>query len=377
MAVLVIEQNIGVATAVSENVAIMVNGRVNRIIDSARLAADRDLQQRLLGVGLPRRHRGRSSKPARRRQQAGGAPQPARSKAAGADLSSPTRRCRRAGRSRCRSRASRPPRAPSRPASRDSTRSPRQRREPVATPDVRTAGRAGRRHARHQGRGAALHPRHHRRQRPAHPRWSISRPAARLPTCDVSAQEIALNHGRGGSSGVRRRPRRIGDGDGGGLRKLAAPPGRCRRHHLAPAARAARRWSHPACARCRRRAEDDGLDRRLRRRRPLCRPCRHHDDVFGHRRAGPQLDLARRCSPTAPTRWPAWSRRASRRDAPATRRAARAFPPSASPCSASPRLRAADRGRLCATSSTAWCSTPPASAASRWRSWSTPGSSPA
>jgi uncharacterized protein (UPF0261 family)/ABC-type branched-subunit amino acid transport system ATPase component len=52
VAVLVIEQNLGVATAVSRNVAIMVNGRVNRIIDSARLAADRDLQQRLLGVGL-------------------------------------------------------------------------------------------------------------------------------------------------------------------------------------------------------------------------------------------------------------------------------------------------------------------------------------
>ena len=34
MAVLVIEQNIGVATAVSENVAIMVNGRVNRVIES-------------------------------------------------------------------------------------------------------------------------------------------------------------------------------------------------------------------------------------------------------------------------------------------------------------------------------------------------------
>src|SRR3984893_13698014 len=52
IAVLVIEQNIGVATAVSKNVAIMVNGRVNRLIESARLAADRDLQQRLLGVGL-------------------------------------------------------------------------------------------------------------------------------------------------------------------------------------------------------------------------------------------------------------------------------------------------------------------------------------
>jgi uncharacterized protein (UPF0261 family)/ABC-type branched-subunit amino acid transport system ATPase component len=52
MSVLVIEQNIGVATAVSRNVAVMVNGRVNRIIDSTRLAADRNLQQRLLGVGL-------------------------------------------------------------------------------------------------------------------------------------------------------------------------------------------------------------------------------------------------------------------------------------------------------------------------------------
>ncbi|MBR0700234.1 ABC transporter permease [Bradyrhizobium diazoefficiens] len=52
MSVLVIEQNIGVATAISRNVAIMVNGRINRVIESARLAADRELQQRLLGVGL-------------------------------------------------------------------------------------------------------------------------------------------------------------------------------------------------------------------------------------------------------------------------------------------------------------------------------------
>src|SRR5947207_15512101 len=52
MSVLLIEQNIGVATAISKNVAIMVNGRVNRIIDSAPLAADRELQPRLLGVGL-------------------------------------------------------------------------------------------------------------------------------------------------------------------------------------------------------------------------------------------------------------------------------------------------------------------------------------
>jgi uncharacterized protein (UPF0261 family)/ABC-type branched-subunit amino acid transport system ATPase component len=51
IAILVIEQNIGVATSVSDRVAIMVNGRINRIVDSNRLEADRDLQQRLLGVG--------------------------------------------------------------------------------------------------------------------------------------------------------------------------------------------------------------------------------------------------------------------------------------------------------------------------------------
>jgi len=49
--VLVIEQNIGVATAIAENVAIMVNGRINRVLPSSELSGDRDLQQRLLGVG--------------------------------------------------------------------------------------------------------------------------------------------------------------------------------------------------------------------------------------------------------------------------------------------------------------------------------------
>ena len=51
IAILVVEQNIGVATSVSDHVAIMVNGCVNRIMDASALAADRDLQQRLLGVG--------------------------------------------------------------------------------------------------------------------------------------------------------------------------------------------------------------------------------------------------------------------------------------------------------------------------------------
>lgn len=49
--VLVIEQNIGVACAVAETVAVMVNGRIARSLPAQELAADRALQQRLLGVG--------------------------------------------------------------------------------------------------------------------------------------------------------------------------------------------------------------------------------------------------------------------------------------------------------------------------------------
>ena len=82
IAVLVIEQKIGVATEVAETVAIMVNGRINRLIDSRELAADRDLQERLLGVG---RH-GHEDMPA-----AGAAPALSAPAQAGAPPSGPTR----------------------------------------------------------------------------------------------------------------------------------------------------------------------------------------------------------------------------------------------------------------------------------------------
>lgn len=49
--VLLIEQNIGVACATADQVAVMVNGRVNRIVAARALATDLELQQRLLGVG--------------------------------------------------------------------------------------------------------------------------------------------------------------------------------------------------------------------------------------------------------------------------------------------------------------------------------------
>jgi ABC-type branched-subunit amino acid transport system ATPase component len=50
-AILLVEQNIKVATEVAQDVAIMVNGRVTNVLPAAQLAADKALQQRLLGVG--------------------------------------------------------------------------------------------------------------------------------------------------------------------------------------------------------------------------------------------------------------------------------------------------------------------------------------
>ena len=49
---LLIEQNLGVAIDVADTVDVMVNGRIARSLPTAELAADRDLQQRLLGVRL-------------------------------------------------------------------------------------------------------------------------------------------------------------------------------------------------------------------------------------------------------------------------------------------------------------------------------------
>src|SRR5882672_2000755 len=48
--VLLIEQNLGVAIEVADTVAVMVNGRIARALPATELAADRELQQRMLGV---------------------------------------------------------------------------------------------------------------------------------------------------------------------------------------------------------------------------------------------------------------------------------------------------------------------------------------
>ena len=50
VAVLLIEQNLGVAMSVADRIGVMVNGRIAQEMPTAQLAADRALQERLLGV---------------------------------------------------------------------------------------------------------------------------------------------------------------------------------------------------------------------------------------------------------------------------------------------------------------------------------------
>lgn len=50
MAVLLIEQNLGVALEVADRISVMVNGRISTTLPASKLAADRTMQQRLLGV---------------------------------------------------------------------------------------------------------------------------------------------------------------------------------------------------------------------------------------------------------------------------------------------------------------------------------------
>jgi uncharacterized protein (UPF0261 family)/ABC-type branched-subunit amino acid transport system ATPase component len=50
ISILLIEQNLGVAMDIADNVAVMVNGRIAHIMPTHEMAADRELQTRLLGI---------------------------------------------------------------------------------------------------------------------------------------------------------------------------------------------------------------------------------------------------------------------------------------------------------------------------------------
>jgi uncharacterized protein (UPF0261 family)/ABC-type branched-subunit amino acid transport system ATPase component len=67
IAVLLIEQNLGVAMSVADRIGVMVNGRIAQELPTAQLAADRELQERLLGVrsgGLDDAETGAGASPA-------------------------------------------------------------------------------------------------------------------------------------------------------------------------------------------------------------------------------------------------------------------------------------------------------------------------
>ncbi|MGX4769684.1 Tm-1-like ATP-binding domain-containing protein [Bradyrhizobium guangdongense] len=197
MSVLVIEQNIGVATAISRNVAIMVNGRINRIIDSVRLAADRELQQRLLGVGLHAELEPDIDAPGAA-SDSKPAPQPARSNGPiRIYISNPVTPTRWSqpvpiGRIEAAART-----LSTQVARLDETA--RRRREPATTetsgpPVVLVVGTL-------DTKGTELRfIRDIIAETGLRTRLVDVSTSGKHATCDVSAQEIALNHGRGGSA---------------------------------------------------------------------------------------------------------------------------------------------------------------------------------
>ncbi len=72
IAVLLIEQNLGVAMSVADRIGVMVNGRIAQEMPTAQLAADRELQERLLGI----RSGGHDEEPALAAADAATAPMP-------------------------------------------------------------------------------------------------------------------------------------------------------------------------------------------------------------------------------------------------------------------------------------------------------------
>jgi uncharacterized protein (UPF0261 family)/ABC-type branched-subunit amino acid transport system ATPase component len=192
MAILVIEQNIGVATTVSENVAIMVNGRINRIIESRWLAADRELQQRMLGVG---RHSAAEPDPADETAREIAAAPASAAKAAApiriyvSNPTQPTRWSQPVANARIESSA--------RIASAGSARinavaEPRLAARPAGPPVVLVVGTL-------DTKGTELRfIRDLIASSGLRTRLVDVSTSGNLATCDVTAQEIALNHGRGG-----------------------------------------------------------------------------------------------------------------------------------------------------------------------------------
>ncbi len=352
--VLVIEQNIGVATEVAPNVAIMVNGRIDRLLDAGQLAADRELQQRLLGVGRV----AHEDTPAPETEAAEAAPR--REGPAKLYLSNPAvpTRWSRPVPVRVIEQNARTVSAPSGGTVEAELR-------PLASPGERIVIVAGTldtkgaelRYMRDilRGHGLAV-------------RMADLSTSGKHSGAEIPAHQIAAFHPRGASAvftedrgrsvaGMTEAFERwmarqsgvagvIGAGGSGGTAMLAPAMRRL------PVGR----------------AEAHRLHRRLGQRAPVCRRVGHHHHALGGGRAGPQ-----RHHPARPRQRGARARRhgRGRRDGDA----AGASGGRADHVRRHHALRPADQRERWRRRTTASSSMPPASAGRRWRSWSTAASS--
>ena len=280
--VLVVEQNIGVATAVAENVAIMVNGRINRVM-AARRACRRPRPAAAPARRRPAR-RGRTEecptgardRPARVAEVfqvvRGGNGEAMPEPPSAAPIYRPvTSLPNRWSLQRCRASAaaSAPPSSPRLPNRHD-------RRRPSAVFDMPLAERHGRTAlvvGTFDTKGRELKfIRDTLRELGIRTRTVDLSTSGKPSSTDVTPQEVASAHPRGAGAPsspataarrCRRWRRPSSAGSCASATSAASSP---------PAAPAARRSPPPGMRRLRaRHAEDHDLDRRFRRGRPLCR----------------------------------------------------------------------------------------------------------
>ena len=326
IAVLLIEQNLGVALDVADDIAVMVNGRIARV-DAGRRVRRRPraaaaAARRALGCGDETRRR-RRPRPKPPRRRAAGLHDPARRRRSGAAVRrTPTHEprtvrgftrwnsgdaasaVRATGWSkRAPSRASRHRRSTdARRRLADTGRDARVLEFPVATSAARAAYIAG----TFDTKGREL----------LYLRNCLEKLGVRTVTVDLSTSgQPSLGDGASArgrapppgrrTRGVHRRSRLGGRGDGHRLRGVRHAPARPRRADLRRRLgrhRAGHGGDAPAA---RRRAQGDGVHRGVGRREALRRAVRHLHDVLGHRHRRASTASRRRCSPMPRTRSPA------------------------------------------------------------------------
>ena len=311
ISVLLVEQNLGVAMDVAERVAIMVNGRIARENARGELAADRDLQQRLLGVRRLGRRRSRRTRARRRR------PRSRRASSVSCEQRRRGGAGARCGSARRRRRASRPRRAPTlwsatagrgRPRGRRPGRRLRRKAESAPVPVAAAAGRTAYVAGTFDTKGARA---------AVHRATASSGSACARSTVDLVDQRQAVARryrpGRGGapsSQGASAPCSR--DDRGAAVTAMAEAFERfiAARRDVGGIISAGGSGGTALATPAMRRLpvgvpQGDGLDRRLRRREALCRPVRHLHDVLGHRRVRASTASPSRCCRTRRTRWPA------------------------------------------------------------------------